>query len=84
MKSAALRERLGLSRSEWARALNVGVITVKRWEDEGTDPGGLATEVMRGILTALEDGAEPVHVGRIVSMGIGSLLCYGIIERLAR
>lgn len=82
MKPAALRELLGLSRADWARALSVNAITVKRWEDEDADPGGLASEVMRGITAALEDGAEPSRVGRLVSLGIGSLLCYGIINKV--
>jgi DNA-binding XRE family transcriptional regulator len=84
MKPVALRERLGLARAEWARALGVQLITVKRWEDDDRDPGGLAAEVMRGITAALEDGADPARVGRLVSMGIGSLLCYGIISKAVR
>ena len=83
MKSADLRTRLGLSRAEWARALNVGIITVKRWEDEDTDPGGIAAAVMLGISAALEEGADPKRVGRIMSLGIGSLLRTAVLQAAA-
>ncbi len=81
MRSSDIRERLGLSRADWARALNVNVMTVKRWEDDGTDPGGLASEVMRAITNALDDGADAKLVSRKVSLGIGSLLFHGLISQ---
>lgn len=76
MMSADLRERLKLSRAEWARALSVNERTVVRWEEEGADPGGMATEVMRGISHALDEGADPVWVSRVVSFGVGTLVYY--------
>jgi transcriptional regulator with XRE-family HTH domain len=82
VKSKTLRERLGLSRADWARALNVNERTVSRWEEDGTDPGGLASEVMRGISNALEEGADAARVGRLVSLGVSSLLFYGIVGRV--
>lgn len=78
--STELREKLGLSRGDWARALNVNERTVMRWEDEHTDPGGLALEVMRGIGNALEEGADPLRVGRLVSLGIGALIYYRLAD----
>ena len=84
MKSQALRERLGLSRAEWARALNVNERTVARWEEDGADPGGIASEVMRGIDNALAEGADAVRVGRRVSLGIGSLLFQELIRQSPR
>lgn len=84
MNSATLRERLGLTRAEWARALNVHERTVARWEEYGTDPGGLASEVMRGIHIAIDHGVDAKEVGRLVSLGIGSLLFYGLTNQPAK
>lgn len=84
MKSSDLRERIGLSRAEWARALNVNERTVARWEEDGVDPGGLAAEVMRGISSALEEGAEPIRVGRMVGLGVGSLLFHELMRQLPK
>jgi len=83
MKSAALRERLGLSRAEWARALGVGERTVVRWETEDTDPGGLACEVMHGIENALEEGVDAERVGRLVRLGIGALIFHELMRQLS-
>jgi transcriptional regulator with XRE-family HTH domain len=81
MPSLDLRTALGLTRSEWARALNVNERTVARWEDEAADPGGLTADVMRGIHNALEDGLDPKRAGRLVSLGVGSLIFYGLTGR---
>jgi len=83
MTSRELREKVGLSRADWARALNVQEVTVKRWEDQGIEPGGSAEEIMRGIEAALADGISPARVGSLVSLGgIRSLICYAIVKRL--
>lgn len=76
MKPEQLRKKLGLARSEWARALNVTERTAARWED-GTAPQGLAADVIRGISRALENGADAEHVGRLLRFGIGTLLDLG-------
>jgi transcriptional regulator with XRE-family HTH domain len=79
-----LRELLGLSRSEWARALGVNVITVDRWEAQTSEPKGLATEILLGITEALAIGADPQRVGQLLRFGgIRSLLCFGITHKLA-
>lgn len=77
-----LRKRLGLEQSDWARALNVSLMTVKRWEEQSIKPSGLAADVIRGIANAIEDGANPKAVGRTVRMGIGALICYGLLRQL--
>lgn len=82
MKSMELRNRIGLSRAEWARALNVNERTVARWEEDGVDPGGLAAEVMRGIHNALEDGADPQRVGRKISLGIGAMIFTELLRQI--
>jgi len=79
---AMLREQIGLSQSDLARALNVSLMTVKRWEEQGIKPSGLAADVIRGIGAAIEDGADPKSVGRTVRMGIGALICYGLLRQL--
>lgn len=82
MTSRELRERIGLSRADWARALNVQEVTVKRWEDHGIEPGGSAEEIMRGIEAALEE-IPPARVGALVALGgIRSLICYALVKRL--
>jgi DNA-binding transcriptional regulator YiaG len=78
--SATIRTQLGLSRSAWARLLNVHVRTVVRWEDLDVDPGGLANEVMQGIANALEDGADAKRVSRLVARGIGVLLSQSLLR----
>ena len=79
MTSAALRECLGLSRAEWARALGVHERTVVRWETEGVDPGGLVSEVMHGIESALDEGLDADRVGRQVRLGIGALVFHALM-----
>jgi hypothetical protein len=78
---ASIRKKLGLSRVDWARALNVNERTVMRWEANGDEPGGLAAGVMRGIEDALEEGAEPARVGRLLSVGVGSLVRRALTAR---
>ena len=70
MKSAQLRERLGLTRAEWARVLNVHERTVARWEVEDRDPGGTATAIMHGIENALSQGARISSVKEQLLFGI--------------
>jgi len=82
VSSAHLRGRLGLTRQEWSRALGVTERTVMRWENQGTDPGGLASEVMRGIENALAEGADPGRVARLVSLGIGALLFTELMRQI--
>lgn len=79
MTSAALRERLGFKRSEWARVLNVHERTVSRWEAEDRDPGGTATAVMHGIQVALEDGADVDFVRRQLVGGIEVLVSVTLV-----
>ena len=81
MKARDIREQLALSRQEWARALNVNERTVVRWEDEGVDPGGTAMAIMMGIENAIADGVDPRRAGRLISLGIGSMIYYRLAER---
>jgi hypothetical protein len=82
MTSSQLREHLGLSRASWSRALGVHERTVARWEEEGVDPGGLAAEVMRGIGIALDEGADPQRIGRLVVQGVSEVVFNGLRSHL--
>jgi hypothetical protein len=92
-----IRRGLGLDFSEFAKALNVSLATVHRWEDvDGTgrcrhaEPSGLAAEVLRGLEATIEEThrtmpkEEAVHelrrLGRVVALGIGALICYGLLD----
>jgi putative transcriptional regulator len=53
-----LREKSRLSRSVWAKFLNVGVTTAQKWESGTTHPDGAALKLLnlveeRGITTLL-------------------------------
>jgi len=73
-----LRDQLGLTRLEWARALGVHERTVARWEDDGVDPGGLANEVMAGVALALAGGLDPKKARLLIGRGIGALVHLGL------
>ena len=49
----SMRGALALSQSELARALNIAVFTVQRWETGKNKPTGLPAEVLRGIRAAV-------------------------------
>ncbi len=84
MKSLEIREKLAMSRADWAKVLNVNLATVVRWETGDHEPAGLAREVIRAISNALlEDGADVPRIGRQLSLGIGALIYYGIMSQLA-
>jgi transcriptional regulator with XRE-family HTH domain len=74
-----LRKKLGLSQYQLAHALNVNARTVVRWE-EGSEPKGLSASILYGIQNALEKGADPKQVGQRLSLGVGALLYYGLME----
>ena len=76
-----IRETFQLSKPDLARALNVALYTVTRWErDDGSEPAGLQLEVLRALhLTALAVDPEEARIvaGRI-ALGIGALIYYGL------
>ncbi len=76
----AIRARMDLSIADWARALNVSEMTIKRWS-KGTDPVGLHAEVLRGISMALDEGADPDRTSKMLSLGVGALLYQGLLRR---
>ena len=77
----ALRESLGLSPAEWAKALSVNDRTIERWENGSTEPTTLAADVLRGIEQAINEGVDPKRAGRLIALGIGALICYALIAR---
>ncbi|HZJ65930.1 MAG TPA: antitoxin Xre-like helix-turn-helix domain-containing protein [Kofleriaceae bacterium] len=75
-----IRERLGLTTSEWASALGVNERTVRRWESDDDDPSGAADEILRGIEIALGEGADPATIGRKLAIhGAGDLLARQLV-----
>ena len=83
INSKGIRERLGLTVIQWAKALNVSSPTVTRWEEGSTDPAGLHAEVMLGIQLALDRGADPIRTGQLVALGIGALIHGELLRRAA-
>ena len=81
MTLPALRKKLKMSRSDFARALNVHERTVERWET-GSAPTGLAAEVIKGLGHALATCDNHGRISRRLSLGVGALLCYGLTGKL--
>ncbi len=75
-----LRKRLGLSRAELARILNVAPLTVQRW-DNGQESRGLAASVLGAIDEAVADGASVRRIGQKLSLGVGALVYYGLVAK---
>lgn len=83
MTSAQLRERLGFSRSEWARALNVHERTVARWEAGDVDPGGTTSAAMRGIADAIDHTQDPAVIRRRLELGgVQGAVFSGLLRKL--
>ena len=78
MTSAEIRERLGLSRSELARALGVAEPTVARWEKKDHAPSGVAAEIFNAIENALGLGVDPKLIARRLKLGIAALIYLGL------
>ena len=78
MNPGALRDQLGLTRAQLARALGVHERTIIRWEAGESMPSGLAAEVLHGISFAIENGANAANTGRLLGMGLSSLLFHGL------
>lgn len=83
MSPEAIRVKLQLSRSEFARALGINERTVARWEEEGVSPSGLAAEVIRAVSAAIDSGADPAQIGRSVASGVGQLLFLSLTAKAA-
>jgi DNA-binding XRE family transcriptional regulator len=69
-----LREHLDFEVREWARLLNVNVKTVERWETGAVEPAGLATEVFRGLASALDQGGSPAEIHNRITLGLASFV----------
>jgi DNA-binding XRE family transcriptional regulator len=80
MNVKALRQKLGFSKSEWARIFNVTERTVYRW-DSGADPTGTAYAVLAGIKLALAQGASAIDVYSYLQLGIGPFVHSALIEK---
>lgn len=75
-----LRTRLGLSKAELARILNVAPLTVQRW-DNGQPPRGLSAVVLGAIEEAVTASTNAKAVGQKLSLGVGALVYYGLVSK---
>lgn len=81
-KIVFLREALGLSQRDLARALGVAPITVARWETGANPPTGLSREVLRAlhssVVTVANDATKCALVAGHIGAGIGALLLWAL------
>lgn len=85
----AIRNRLELSRPEFARLVGVDTRTVYRWENGESKPSGSAEAVLLGIDQALKappDGLTSAltAIGAMAAVGGLGFLIYKLIELLAK
>lgn len=73
-----LRDALGMSRKEFARALALSERTVMRWEDGDSEPVGLPAEVLRGIRRALKAGVPAQEIADKLGLGLGAFLYFSL------
>jgi len=83
-----MRDRLGLSRAEFAKLLGVDARTVYRWESGESSPTGPAEAVLLGIDQALKappDGLTSAlsALGAMAAIGGLGFMIYKLIEMLA-
>lgn len=57
----AVRERLGLSQSEFARLMRVSVKTLQNWEQRRRHPTGPAAALLKIVSTAPEAAIRALH-----------------------
>lgn len=73
----AVREDLGLTQKEFARALNIDYFTICRWEEKGSSkPVGMHVDVLHGFQDLLEEIPDGVkkQVGKRLRGGLGAML----------
>jgi len=76
-----LRTSLKLSQASFARALNIAVFTVGRWENGRSKPTGLQAEVLRGLRSVVARVSERAPmIGEKLQQGIGNLLADLILK----
>ena len=86
---AQMRDRLGLSRAEFARLLGVDARTVYRWEAGESSPTGPAEAVLLGIDQALKAPSDGLTsalsaIGAMAAIGGLGFMIYKLIELLAQ
>jgi transcriptional regulator with XRE-family HTH domain len=71
----SLREAMGLTPTELAKALNIAVFTVRRWETGQNEPTGLQSEVLQALRSVV--GRMPIRardVGDQLRLGLGAMI----------
>jgi len=56
-----LRERIGLSQSEFARLMRVSIKTLQNWEQRRCNPTGPAAALLKIVATAPEVALKSLH-----------------------
>jgi len=85
-----LREALGMSQLELARALNVVPSTLDRWEKDG--PHSLGLEVLaslhRAVFEPEDEGADrSARLGRIATelrLGLGAVIYFRLLDVVSK
>ena len=57
----AVREKMGLSQSEFAHLMNVSIKTLQNWEQRRRNPTGPAAALLKIVLTAPELALKTLH-----------------------
>lgn len=79
----ALRKRLGLNQSQFARLVGVDVRSVIRWESsDGPRPKGSAEAVMTGIREKLE--GDPRNAKKVIKLLTGAAAVGGLAYLLVK
>ena len=79
---ALIKETLGLSTQDLAKALSVAPVTVARWEQGKNTPTGLQAEVLEGLHSVSlgvqrgQDDGQSALLRGLVVLGIGALIFY--------
>ena len=86
---AAVRQRLKLSRPDFARLLGVDLRTIYRWENGESEPSGPGEAVLNGIRQALQEQPDGLTAGLAVLGGMAAMgglgfLVYKLIETLSK
>ena len=77
---AFIKQTLGLDSRGLAKAMNVALFTVARWERGESTPTGLQEEVLRALhqtaqkVAAEKSANEAKVVGGLVALGVGALI----------
>lgn len=82
MSVADLIDKLGMTRAEFAKSLNITDRTVYRWVSGESEPQGLASEVVNALELALQEGVSPERIRSKIRLGLAAFLYFTITSAL--